>query len=805
MADYPHLHHSGRSTKIDALRGIAVMGMIVSHALFFFHDSSNSAFTFVAKFLNATVFTLFVFVFGLALSKWLDVHALDRTKHIVISSLKRAGIIYLLYAATSTVSLLTTQAGLPQLFSVLTLQSAISFTEYMQLFVVLFLLIPLLRPLLRYTRTSLLLTFVIGAFFYLAGIMLREISVPDFLLSIKTLLAGHEDLIRFPVLFYLPVVVWGVWWQHDSDHNTQDKVHTTNHIRVLMGATALTVAGVLLSRFVNIPILNPDIRWPPSVAFLATGLSLATIGLFLTPYLSRVGNPVKGIVSYFGRDALDIWANHLLLLFLYRRFIGEHFSNPIIVVMLIFFLTVATVLLSSLNVTNQVRFPFNITFSGTRRFRKRYALYAVTALALVVLSSTTPSGQYGNFLRAPALTVSQKLPENVKINLSTNTTWHTKHTSVPQSVDLVVSIDNDGERIPINPDLVRIRMNSKVVDFSGIADSDGTLHFTKPVKDISPGAYTVLADINNGDSSITTNPVKLNISEPLLVAWTLDWEGWDAPDAAVTDITNLTFQYPTLKFSHFVNPRMFLPGVVTPERGVQLVSFLNERHAKGDEIAMHLHMQFDLVEAAGITPKTSRAWGLRSEEGYDVPTTEYSPQEFRQIVQFAKSLASDSGLPSMTGYRAGGWFLDTTLLNELGPLGFTYDSSGRDRPKTGAFRTIPWNLPVGQQPYFPSTADQNTGTVDSGTILEIPDNGLSTYELSAEALTARINAVYQGGVLTTPKVLVFVSHPQFHSQEFAKIPRVLQKVAAISQVADRGPAVFMTTAEIAKLWYSMEQ
>lgn len=777
--------------------------MIIAHALFFFHDGTNSAFRFVEKFLNSTVFTIFVFVYGQSLSRWLDRYAHEHTKSIIKRSLNRAATLYLAYIAMSVAALATSKEALSKLIPMLTLLAPPIFTEYMVLFVVLALFTPLLRPLFRYTRMSFLLTFIIGAFFYTIGIILYEVTVPEYLISIKALLAGGGGLLRFPVFFYLPVVLWGLWWQHDLDHNTQDKAHSTNHLYILITSVFITVFGAIVIRFVTFPILNPAVRWPPSVVFLTMGISVVAILSFIMTSVATLGSGGKRILAYFGRDALDLWVSHILLLFLYKYFVSVKIGNPVIVFVAVITLMALTILLSSFSITNQIRFPFRVTFEGATRFRKRYALYAVAAFFLVIFASGTSGSSYGNSLSAPAFIVEQKLPSNTKATLSAQSTWYVKRAHIPQSLELVIAASSDGQRIRVNPDLVTIRLNSAEQRFSGIAAADGALHFTKPVDGVAPGTYMVSVEIDNSDEKITTNTVKVHISEPLMVAWTLDWEGWDVPDDALQKITELTTLHPTFKFSHFVNPRTFMPGILDTPRRSQLVAFLNDRRLKNEEIAMHLHMHYDLVAAAGVPVKRTPHWGLRSEEGYDVPTSEYSPAEFRQIVETAKRISLEAGLPPMTGYRAGGWFLSSAQLNELSSLGFIYDSSGRTKPGTGAFTGTPWDLPAGAQPYFPSAVNQNISSPGSPGILEIPTNGLSTYDQTVEMLTAHINEVYKGGILVSPLALVFVSHPQFYSQEFWKIPEVLKNIVSFSHVAGQGPAVFVTTAEISELWHSL--
>jgi hypothetical protein len=201
-------------------------------------------------------------------------------------------------------------------------------------------------------------------------------------------------------------------------------------------------------------------------------------------------------------------------------------------------------------------------------------------------------------------------------------------------------------------------------------------------------------------------------------------------------------------------------------------------------------MQYDFVREAGIEPHSTIHWGLRSQEGYDVPTSVYSDDEFRQIVQYAQKILSKNGFTNVIGYRAGGWFIRQSQLDILGSLGFAYDSSGRDKPENGAFKDIPWNLSRGAQPYT------------SSNIFEIPNNGASTFEQSQTELVQRISDVFTSGILNTPKSLVFVSHPQFASKEFIKIPSILSTMLSQSEIRDSGPIVFTTMSDIYSAWNS---
>jgi peptidoglycan/xylan/chitin deacetylase (PgdA/CDA1 family) len=225
----------------------------------------------------------------------------------------------------------------------------------------------------------------------------------------------------------------------------------------------------------------------------------------------------------------------------------------------------------------------------------------------------------------------------------------------------------------------------------------------------------------------------------------------------------------------------------------EITDYLLSQQSSGNEIALHLHMHYDMVQSSGVTIRTSPHWGLRSNEGYDVPTTEYSPDEFRLIAGNAKQILADVGFTNVTGYRAGGWFISNDQLKILQSLGFTYDSSGRDRPISGAFKNIPWNLPLGSQPYI-------LFNDPSQKFMEIPNNSGATYEQSISELYKRITDVYTSGILDKPKMLVFVSHPQFAPREFGKIPEVLNKLMKQSYTQDAGPIIFSTMRSIQTQW-----
>jgi len=701
MEEHPPVIH--RSLRLDAVRGVAVVGMIAAHAIYFFHNNTNPFLVSLEGWLNATVFTLFVFVSGFAISRFLDTHAHVGVRKRAILILKRTGLFYIAYVVTAIAATLTAKP-IGNLSGALTMLAPPNFTEYLPLFILLSLFIFPLWRVFHVTRRSIVMTIITGGFAYAIGVLLFPLNFGPVLEPVKELFAGGGTALRFPFLFYIPVFLWGLWW---------DKKESYQRGRVAVAAGIISLAGIIAAVWYYIPVFDPGTRWPPSIPYLTTGIAVAAILMSIVP-------PVRVLV-YAGKHSLWLWVGHLFVLFLYRRFIDLQFG-------------------------------------------------------LVAVPILTGSA-YGNFMPLSPLAIEERA--EVRVHMSADRTWYVRHIRPSDVVDIAVETD------PVHASAIAFTIGTTVKKLSANYVKDGILHYEIPVSDFIPGEYPITATVDN----VQSNTVTIFVSEPFLVAWTFDWEGWNASDWALRRLEEYRI-YDGIRFTHFVNPRMFLPGVLTPARRAILTEYLQKRQMQGDEIALHTHMQFDLVKAAGVTPRTTHPWGLRTAEGYDVPMTQYSPEEFRTILTFARKLLMESGMPLPRGFRAGGWFLNEEFLKILAQEKFAYDSSGRDSPATGPFSTVSWSLPVGAQPYIPQDA----------TILEIPDNGVSTSESTAQELLDRVNKLYPGGILNTPKTFIVASHPQFAENEFPEIPGVLSALAGQSVSNDAGPLLFVTMWDIYKLW-----
>lgn len=375
-----------------------------------------------------------------------------------------------------------------------------------------------------------------------------------------------------------------------------------------------------------------------------------------------------------------------------------------------------------------------------------------------------------------------------------------KHWFVPEHIPeqfLEATLNMGGVSVSSGDKMLRYSIENTSISGNFPQGTSSTTISVDP-GELKPGIYTIT--VGSPDTESPPGPRRLfTVSAPVYVTWSLDWEGWDPTDQAVEKIDAIAEMY-NLPVTHYFNPRIFLSGT-DDKRSGELRNWILEKSAgRGDEIGLHLHMHFDIVQAAGVTPRRDPKWGYRSTEGYDVFTTAYTFDELKRILAWAKKTFEDNGLPVPVAYRAGGWFADEVVLRALSETGFVYDSSGRTNPGTGAFAKIPWQLRVYSQPYYPSAADQNGTGFDALPILEIPNNGGNTFEFSSDKLIANFTQNYSGGPATTKTVITFISHPQWYTAEFPKIEPVLTHVSNYLYDQDNGPVFFVTSQIVAQLW-----
>jgi len=358
----------------------------------------------------------------------------------------------------------------------------------------------------------------------------------------------------------------------------------------------------------------------------------------------------------------------------------------------------------------------------------------------------------------------------------------------------------------------RLRSTGQTVDMTPVPTRGGGPGSTTPptvtwlgmvpLDRATPGsqAIDVVVRMRDGtDAVVGTREFMLSAAE--YVVWTLDFEGDDAGDAGMAN-TGAIADGLGVPMTVMWNPRVWTTAQVSPARADAMLAWTKGRGAKGDEIALHLHLWTDYVRAAGVVPRTTPNWGGRG-DGYDVPITAYTESETRTLVEYGLRLMADRGLPKPTSFRAGALFANDATLRAIAALGFTADCSSAPAGPFGALQ-LPWTLPSDAQPYYPARDDANrAGDLP---LLEAPTIGGNTYGHSAISIAGVVQADLRmlappGQPAAQRRALTVVSHPStIDATERGAIETLFRAFEPLRYDRDAGPLRFVTLAQLAKAY-----
>lgn len=433
-----------------------------------------------------------------------------------------------------------------------------------------------------------------------------------------------------------------------------------------------------------------------------------------------------------------------------------------------------------------------------------------------------------------ALTGTESFKENakVKFNLTTESSSHYKN--------FYVEVDDSNyeqELVETSPNNFEVEIDTNL---------------------LSPGEKTVHAVIIDNDGNIfKTYNLQFNVSYPVYVAWTIDWEGYDSSNQTLELINNLSNKY-DIPIVHMWNPRAHY--ILSENRLNELLTWLRNREQNNrDEIGLHLHMYFDMIKRIGIQEIIkSPSWDSRG-TGSDVPQYAYSYEDQLKMFKWAIEQFKEQGLATPTIYRSGGWMADSNTLKALAATGFKIDSSGRSTDfslgkylvkyntpqdtneeektdpvtrsatkeeiikykdtqnqieQTGSGSLIfsdeegqsytfiqeavegKWDLNVNTQPYLPSSTDINaSGSAPIG-IWEFPNNGEESWRMNTTQLIKNFEANYSGGTVNDAVVVTYLSHPHSISVDMQKLEPLYAHIDKNSITSDNGPVVYANFSEI---------
>ena len=348
----------------------------------------------------------------------------------------------------------------------------------------------------------------------------------------------------------------------------------------------------------------------------------------------------------------------------------------------------------------------------------------------------------------------------------------------------------------------RLRSNGGVVDLARSPDIPASWSATLPLDAAPPGRQVVEIVVRlRGGEDVVVGTREFTLSAPEYVVWTLDFEGDAAGDAEMANAAAIADSL-GVPMTVMWNPRVWTTTQVSAARADAMLAWTKARLAKGDEVALHLHMWTDFVRAAGLVPRATPNWAGRG-DGYDVPITAYDEAETRALVDYSIRLMADHGLPKPTSFRGGGLFANAATLRAVAALGFTADCSASPAGPFGRLQ-LPWTLAADAQPYFPGRDDAN-GSGDLP-LLEAPTIGGNTYGHTASSIAAVAQADLRmiaapGQPAPQRRALTVVSHPgTIDGTERAAIEALFRAFEPYRYDRDAGPLRFVTLTQLAKAY-----
>src|SRR6266545_7013886 len=177
----------------------------------------------------------------------------------------------------------------------------------------------------------------------------------------------------------------------------------------------------------------------------------------------------------------------------------------------------------------------------------------------------------------------------------------------------------------------RLRSNGRVVDLVRSAELPATWSGALPLDGAPAGRQIVEVIVRlRGGEDVVVGTREFTLSAPEYVVWTLDFEGDAAGDAEMANTAAIADGL-GIPMTVMWNPRVWTTSQVSGARAEEMLAWTKGRLAKGDEVALHVHMWTDFVGAAGLAPRTTPSWAGRG-DGYDVPLTAYDEAETRTLV-----------------------------------------------------------------------------------------------------------------------------------------------------------------------------
>ncbi len=829
-----------RSLYIDFLRGFGVFLMLITHVNGLFLLSNAKPLDYLT-YLGATVcFVIFLFCFGFVYG-----YKIGKNEKIsVLKHIKKSASLLAVYylCAIAMEFFLKGSVNTKSLLDIILFRYQVAYTEFILTLFIYSVVIAFGYDLLAYLLnknkkrsvitivSSILISLILYALSY-------NVAKSDISFFAKEIITGKYNVNSFAILPYLPILIYGIVWGFVGPSKKLAK----RYERVLVWSVFISSGSILT--VIKILDLSRWERFPPSLLYMLAGITLISGVISLRKYVKKL-KFITRFLTFFGQNSLLAFILNVFYIgglnwILYHR---KFDSNVVL------FLNLGVIFAVSISIWLVKKVALSV--KKTVIFLCALIIALISFLAIILL---------GIDLRKAINPLAPQIdkcadfvgyPDDI-LTLDLDKSWIIIEPEADYTQTITVTFDMRNKEYLQDFDKINISYMILGTDIFGQFSmpkeqaDDSQIYLAEIyLADLDPGEYQINVAAHFPCEIVQLKTEKFFISYPLYVTWTHDWEGADVQQSYLDDIANISDKY-GIPLSHYFNPHIYVPGVMSNSRSTYLTNWvISRRDNNGDSIGLHLHMfpqmvtemlkptEYTVMESRQVEqkdefgnvvldengnpvmttvqepvikrlfePRYTPTWGGYRGIGEDIPVSAYTYDELMYIFDWSIDKFEEKKLGRPIGFRAGGWFANMITLKALQDSGFKYDTSGRTFEARGINKMkLPWNLQPTTQPYKPNVSDQNSSASPNLTLWELPNNGADSWVYSGAQMRDRFDANWKGGYLEEKKLVVFLSHPHWFYVDKPKIEELFAYTSGFSAKEDKGPVVYINMDNAYKIW-----